>query len=293
MGILIPVNMGRVVAMAHTDETWKWNPTRGTQPPFPSYTRGPRQYDLPGPAEKWSTNGFLDLFAGQKNWHCCGIQTLNFWYVKWSLPVCDIFQSPDLEMFRCSTKTQLSWATEPLFLHNPGRAPPQAISSPFVLVQCPLTGHSFHEITHFFTRMSMKSPMFSHVHRTFHIDFTNGRGKFHPTSPHFSHGNVAVPWRRAVLHAPELLWHREVDPGAGQDGQELNAELLPNGGSHGKPWEDHGKTMGKPWENHKTIGKPWENHGKTMGRPWENHGNSRILKWRYLAYIRPMFLGLM
>ena len=131
----------------------------------------------------------------------------------------------------------------------------------------------------------MKSPMFSHVHRTFHIDFTNGRGKFHPTSPHFSHGNVAVPWRRAVLHAPELLWHREVDPGAGQDGQELNAELLPNGGSHGKPWEDHGKTMGKPQNHRKTMGKPWENHGKTMGKPWEFQDPQMEVPSIYQAYV--------
>ena len=64
-------------------------------------------------------------------------------------------------------------------------------------------------------------------------------------------------------------------------------------GNHRKPWENHGETMGKPWGNHgetmgnhgkpwgnhgkpwKTMGKPWEtmeNHGKTMGKPWENHG---------------------
>lgn len=45
-----------------------------------------------------------------------------------------------------------------------------------------------------------------------------------PWNPPLSMGNPPG----AVLHALQLPWHGEVDPGARQDAQELNAELLEN-----------------------------------------------------------------
>ena len=54
-----------------------------------------------------------------------------------------------------------------------------------------------------------------------------------PESPNFPWErpwNPPFPWEfpGAVLHALQLPWHGEVDPGASQDAQELNAELLDN-----------------------------------------------------------------